>query len=282
VQRFEARRRIRPGGVRETASSVSRSTQPRTRSTIISLLTCDLRDYLFAVQSGRLDRHRMIRESGLCCPECDSNGCGQPHAWRFRKKVTDLSTGEEFPRIPILRVRFCNGTTTSLIPAELWRGRCTVGSVIETVIRVLREGTPQAADWVSFAARDGEAVCERTLGRWRTWVRRRLIGSALSWLLPRTGLSWSEHGDEASQLERLLARMSPVLLAAFRLLFGRSVLDKPKTRPDKPHTPARRIAGRRDASLSHDPSGSKRPRGSWWHRRRRGPPPASRRKGDSP
>jgi hypothetical protein len=39
-----------------------------------------------------------------------------------------------------------------------------------------------------------------------------VIGSAWSWLIPRTGLSWSDTQPEAPQLEALLDTLTPSLL----------------------------------------------------------------------
>ena len=99
-------------------------------------------------------------------------------------------------------MRFFTKKTASLAPAEVWRGRSTISSVIETV-HVLRERPGAAYDWTWHAGEcDGSPVSERTLGRWRDLVRERLIGSALSWLGPQLRVNWSTQEDEAAQLAR--------------------------------------------------------------------------------
>ena len=211
----------------------------------------------------------------MSCPRCGTSTCVKPHAWRRRKKVTDLSTGDVHEAVPILRIRFCTKKTASLVPAELWRGRCTVSSVIESVVHILREGLAAAYDWTWQAGEGDSPVSERTLGRWRGLVRDRLIGSALAWLGPRIDMDWSARGDQAAQLETLLEKLTGPLLAAFRCLFERSVLDKVTAtcaaRPSRSAAP--RSAGRRDPGPSPDPPRPLRPRGSWSARRSRGPPP---------
>ena len=94
-----------------------------------------------------------MRESGVACPACGTAGCARPHAWWRRKWVRDLSTGDVFAGVPIRRARFCDGSTRSLPPGELWRGRATVSSVLETVVRVLRDGVEMAYEWTLLCAR---------------------------------------------------------------------------------------------------------------------------------
>jgi hypothetical protein len=174
----------------------------------------------------------VVAMAGAVCERCGSGRCARPHGFRHRKRVTDLSTGAVFRALPIRRVRFCDGHTASLVPAELWRGRFTIPSVLETVVQVLRE----------------ELVSPRTLERWRSLIRRRVVGGALAWLLPRTGASWSETRPQASQLEALLGRITGPLLATFRARFGRGLLDLLARRR------ARRNAARRARAAPHDPS----------------------------
>jgi hypothetical protein len=178
-----------------------------------------------------------------------------------------------FENVPIQRAEFCDGSTASLIPGALWRGRSTLDSVLETVVHVLRDGIEQAHEWTLFAGTGEPVVSRRTLRRWTHWVHSRLVGSAWAWLGPRLGLSWSDRADAADELERVLDHFVGSVLLAFRAATGRAVLDKP-TAPS-PHTPCptRRVAGRLAAHPPHDRSSSLRPRGSWWrHRGRRGPP----------
>jgi len=65
--------------------------------------------------------------------------CARLHGRRDRKRVRDLSTGDEFLGVPILRVRLCSGAAPSLMPVELWLGRSTLASVVETVVHVQRD-----------------------------------------------------------------------------------------------------------------------------------------------
>ncbi len=214
-----------------------------------------------------------MEEADLKCARCGSTACARPHGWRHRKKVTDLSTGAVFENLPILRVRTCVGTV-SLVPGELWRGRFTITSVLEAVVHCLREGAGKACEW-AWAAGTGEAiVSESSLRRWRRIVRVRLVGSALSWLGPQAGIRWSEAHGEAAQLEALLDRTTGPLLARFRCLFGRGLLDRTSApcRPSPSRKAAPRVAGRHDPGPSHDPTRPVRPRGSWLRPRPREPP----------
>jgi hypothetical protein len=188
--------------------------------------------------------------------------------------VQDLSTGEVFEQVPILRAEFCDGSTVSLTPAELWRGRSTLSSVLETVARVHRDGIERAWEWTLYAGTGESVVSRRTLQRWTRWVGTRLVGSAWVWLGPRLGLPWSDRQDAADQLDRVLDRLADTILLAFRAATGRAVLDKPTASLPQKRCTTRRVAGRLVPHPPHDPSSPLRPRGSWWPRyRRRGPPP---------
>jgi len=216
----------------------------------------------------------LVGESAVCCPVCGTAECARPHAWRHRVCVRDLSTGEIFEDVPILRVLFCNGSTASLMPGSLWRGRSTVSSVLETVVHVLRDGIQQAHEWTQFAGTGESVVSRRTLRRWTAVVRNRLVGSAWAWLGPRLGLSWSDQADAAEQLDSVLDHLADGVLLAFRAATGRAVLDKPTAPSPQTSCATRRVTGRLAPSPPHDRSSPLRPRGSWWPRnRRRGPPP---------
>jgi hypothetical protein len=78
-----------------------------------------------------------------------------------------MSTGAVFEDVPIIRVGFCDNRTVSLVPGGLWRGRFTVDSVLETVVRVLRDGVGAAYEWTWVAGTGEAVVSRRTLGRWR-------------------------------------------------------------------------------------------------------------------
>ncbi len=190
----------------------------------------------------------VVATAGLVCTRCGSGRCARPHGFRHRKQVTDLSTGDVFRRVPIRRVRFCSGRTASLVPAELWRGRFTLSSVLETVVHGVRDGIEAACEWTAHAGHGEEIVSPRTLERWRTLVRQRVVGAALAWLLPATGASWSATQPEARQLEAVMGRITGSLLATFRSTFGRGLLDTVARRR------ARREAARRVRAAPHDPS----------------------------
>jgi len=192
----------------------------------------------------------------------------------YRDRVVDLSTGDVFEKLPIQRVILCDGRTRSLLPAELWRGRFTVSSVLETTSRVLRDGVEAAYDWTWAAGRGEQVVSQRTLGRWREVVRKRLVGSALAWLGPHLGFAWSDVQDAATQLDTLLDPMTGTVLSAFRAAFGHAVLDKPKRASSPTRSIRRRIPGRLAPTSPHKTPSPIRPRGAWSRHRRRGPPSA--------
>lgn len=224
------------------------------------------------IRQGDYDLAAVVAESGRCCNRCGTGSCASRHDTWYRKRITDLGTGEVFETVPILRVEFCDGKTASLIPAELWRGRCTVGSVLETVVRVLRDGVPDAYEWTWMGGTGEEVVSRRTVGRWRHLVLGRLVGSAFSWLGPRLGVSWSDALDAASQLDSLLDHLTPTVLLGFRVASGHAVLDKPRL-PRKPQrSPSRRVAGRLAGTSPHNVPSPRRRRGAWSRSPSRGPP----------
>lgn len=211
------------------------------------------------------------------CFRCGDGRCAGRHACRYRKRVKDLSSGEIHEKLPILRVIFCDGATVSLMPAELWRGRTTVSSVLETVARSERDGVEAALDWTSYAADGDTPVSERTLIRWRSLVRSRVVGAALAVL--SLDFHWSNHADPGSQLEILLDRLRPSDLLSFRALAGHGLLDS-ATRPRRPaRSSSRRVPGRLVPSPPPDPSSAPLPRGSRFARSGRGPPRRTRKEG---
>lgn len=214
-----------------------------------------------------------MEEAGVRCPRCGDGSCARPHATRYRKRVRDLSTGDIFTDLPILRVRFCQGSTASLVPADLWRGRSTLTSVVEAVICVVDKGSCAAQEWTGLASRGGHEVSERTLRRWRDEVvRGRLVGSALAVLGPQVDFSWSGSGDEADQLELLLDLLTLPVLLAFRAETGHSVLDRPARPASRSRSATRPVAGRLAPAPPHDPPSSIRARGLRSPQNRRGPP----------
>ncbi len=98
---------------------------------------------------------------------------------------------EVFEQLPILRARFCQEPTRSVMPADPWRGRCTVGSVLATAVRFLRQGLGPALEWAACAGDGEEPVSERTVRRWQAITQKRLIGSPFAVLGPAVGWSWS-------------------------------------------------------------------------------------------
>jgi hypothetical protein len=213
-----------------------------------------------------------VAESGVTCPRCGDGRCVRRHARRYRKRVKDLSSGEVHKNLPILRVRFCEGPTRSLMPAELWRGRYTTSSILETVALSEREGLEAALDWASYAGEGETPVSERTLIRWRALVRSRLVGSALVLLSGRLSLYWSDQADLGAQLETLLDRLRPLELLALRAHSGHALLDKPSRPQRSSRSSSRRVPGRLAPSPPPDPSSAPLPRGSRLARSGRSPP----------
>jgi hypothetical protein len=242
------------------------------RDHIENILSGDLSAYHAAILSTK-NLVPLVEASGRRCGKCKTSRCARPHAVRFRKLITDLATGEVFRNLPIRRVLFCDGTTGSLFPAEVWRGRFTISSVIEAVARVHRDGVEATAEWALYGSTGEEPVSERTLRRWPELVRTRLVGSAFSWLGPQLDLSWSDQAPVAAQLDRLLDRVTGPLLAGFRALTGRALLDKPSAHPPSPaRSPARRVPGRLAPALPPITPSPTRRRGAWSRLRRREAP----------
>jgi hypothetical protein len=223
-----------------------------------------------------------VDASGLRCEACGDGRCARRHALRFRERVTDLTTGEVFENLPIVRIVFCSGKTGSLVPSELWRGRFTVSSVIESVVRVHRDGVEAASEWALYAGTGDEVVSERTLRRWREIVRTRFVGSALSSLGPMLGMSWSDasESEPASQLDLLLERLSRSALLAFRALAGHAVIDKPApaVMALPARTTARRVQGLLIPTPPHEMPSPRLPRGAWSQPRKSRAPPRLHRK----
>jgi len=219
-----------------------------------------------------------VEASGVRCERCGDGRCARRHALRSRKRITDLTTGEVFENLPIVRVIFCSTGTASLVPSELWRGRFTVSSVLETVVRVHRDGVEAASEWALYAGTGDEVVSEKTLRRWRDIVRTRFVGSALSSLGSMLGVSWSDASEAASQLESLLEHLSRSTLLAFRALAGHAVLDKPAVMTVSARTTARRVPGLLTPTPPHTTPSPRLPRGAWSHPRRGRAPPRLHRK----
>jgi len=233
------------------------------------------------INGDQYDVRELAAEAGILCALCGSPGCAVCHQVRYRPRVMDLSTGETFRNVPIVRVKLCDGSTASCQPAELWRGRSTVSSVIEAVSHMESNGFAAAREWLLFGGRGDEPVSDRTLRRWCDQVRSRLIGSALARLGPELGVSWSDTGNPAEQFEHLLERLTPEVLVGFRAATGHSVLDTAVRRPRSPHSRSRPIPGRLAPAPPPNPPQEILPRGarSWSLGRN---PPADDTDGDHP
>ncbi len=244
---------------------------PPGRQHEISLLAGELRDYVTAVEQGEASWRDLFAEAGILCPRCQSLGCARFHSWWRRKRVIDLSTGEVFTNLAICRVVFCNSSTQSLWPAEVWRGKATLTSVVEAVVHVAREGIEAAWEWSRAATDQGrEITSRRTLRRWKAAVERRLIPSATSWLRE---VEWPG-SSPAEQLEQLLEELSADHLLSFRAATGRAMLDKTARHDESPAADraTRPVPGRLDPSAPHETPRPRRPRGSWSARSARGSP----------
>jgi hypothetical protein len=129
---------------------------------------------------------------------------------------------------------------------------------------VHRDGARAAAEWALFGGTGEEMVSDRALRRWREVVAARLVGSAFSWLGPQLGMSWSDQAPVAAQLDLLLDRLTGPLLAGFRAVTGRAVLDKPTANPPSAAgSAARRVPGRPAPAAPPIAPLPTRPRGSW-------------------
>ena len=213
----------------------------------------------------------LFSEAGIRCPRCRSTGCARGHGWWFRKRVTDLSTGEVFVDLPICRVVFCDGSTQSLWPAEVWRGRATITSVVEAMVHTEEEGVESAWEWCrAGTGEEDRVVSRRTLCRWREAVKQRLIPSATSWIrdlkLP---------ASPEDQVKYLLDGLSLADLLSFRTAMGCAMLDKAPRHSGNPvaNSSARPVPGRLDSPSPHETPRPRRPRGSWSTRSPRGSPP---------
>lgn len=227
---------------------------------------------------GQWELAAVVEEAAVRCPRCRTGACARRHGVRWRRQVADLTTGEAFEDVPILRVVFCEGSTASLAPAWLWRGHTTVDSVLQAVLWRLREGTATASDRISQRG-DGESIPdESTLRRWTRQVRSGLVGSAVAVL----GVPWSSAGDEAAQLEALRAHLTAPVLLSFRACHGHAVLDKPLQPPVPPRSPARRVQGRHLPTPPPNPPSDLLERGTWSSPHRRGPPGPSRKEARKP
>jgi hypothetical protein len=165
----------------------------------------------------------LVSESGLVCESCGTADCARYHGTWHRKRVIDLCSGRVFEDLPILRLRFCTGSPRSLFPAELWRGRATISSVLEVVFDAIDGGVESALQHAVDATNGDQPFSERTLRRWirRTAARVPVASAALKFSL----------GDRhrlARKLESFLLRLHLDDLLELRRQWGFSILDTPR------------------------------------------------------
>lgn len=234
---------------------------------ISKILTSELSVYHAAIKCGDFDFGSLVAESGLLCPGCRTADCARLHAVRHRKLVRDLITGDVFENLPILRAGFCDGSTKSLMPAELWRGRATVTSVLATVATAATGGVEHALEWAMQSGDGDETVSERTVRRWLRRVKDRVPVATAALDFPlATDLS------RAGKLASFLAHLHPRHLLRLRRQWGHSLLDLPSA-PRPPCTATRPKPGHQNPSSPHDPPSRYLPRGARCRARRRGRPP---------
>lgn len=244
---------------------------------IINVLTASLIVYISLIERGDFDLSALVREAGVRCSRCDSGACGRLHGKRYREKVTDLSSGAVYRQVPILRVVFCDGTSASLPHAELWRGRYTVTSVLETTSHVLTDGLNEALEWTMYAGSGEQVVSERTLRRWTRRVVPRLgpLSDYLGLHAPPEAV-----GTPARRLVWILDRIEPEDLLRFRTLTASGLLDKSSSPPKASHTTVRPRPGHLGPAPPHDPPSRYLPRGSRYGSHRSKSPPEGEPKED--
>lgn len=172
-----------------------------------------------------------------------------------------------FKNIPILRVAFCDGSTISLFPAELWRGKTTITSALEFVSIALKEGVVSALQWAADCNDGDEVISERTL---RRLVKRcSLRISVASQIL---NFSKSTAKTLAGKLEDFLFQLHGQDLVSLRIQWGFSILDIPRSvkAPDCSSSPLR---GFDQPHPPQNPPSEILPRGTWSLPYRRGRPP---------
>lgn len=202
-------------------------------SIICSILTSGLAVYCAAIESGDFCFRSLVAESGLVCGTCGTADCVRYHGSWFRKRIVDLCSGDIFENLPILRLRFCTGNSNSLYPAELWRGRATVSSVLDAVSDAIGGGVDYALQRATSAGDGDEPFSERTLRRWikRTGNRVPVASASLNIPLDRGG-------PAAEKLEVFLSWVHARHLLGLRRQWGFSLLDVPPP-PKTPNTSTR-------------------------------------------
>lgn len=189
---------------------------------ISSILTSGLAVYCAAIESGNFCFGSLVAESGLLCSTCGTADCAQYHGTWFRKIVFDICSSELFSSLPILRIMYCDGTTKSLFPAELWAGRTTISSVLEAVSDAINGGVEHTLQRATAAGDGDEPFSERTLRRWIKRATDRVPVAAVSLNLPL------DVGQPAAEkFESFLTRVHPRHLLDLRRQWGFSILDVP-------------------------------------------------------
>ena len=185
------------------------------------ILTSGLSVYSTAIKSGDFILSNLIAESGLVCSVCEDAACAKYHGRWTRKRIRDLCSGDSFENLPLLRIRFCNKSTKTIYPAELWRGRSTVTSVLETVFHAIDGGIELALQRVMNAGDGTETVSERSVRRWvkRVGTRLPVAAGVLAIVSERV------FSDTAAMFEHFLTHLYPHHLLQLRRQWGYSLLD---------------------------------------------------------
>ncbi len=233
---------------------------------ISSILSSGLAVYLAAINIGNFVIRDLVVEAGLLCPKCRTADCVKYHGTWYRKLIHDLCSGEVFNSVPILRVVFCDGSTKSLHPAELWRGKATITSTLEVSSIAAKDGLDEALQWVILSGGGDEVISERTLRRWlKRTLDRVSIASAILSFFPLTNEPASE------KLENFLTQLHCRDLLTLRRHWGFSFLDLPP--PEKPtNTIKCPKPGFHNPRPAQNPPSEILPRGTKCFPYRRGPP----------
>jgi len=234
---------------------------------ISSILSSGLGVYVSAIKSGNFVFLDLVLESGHLCPKCSAADCAIYHGTWFRKIIHDLCSGESFSNVPILRAIFCDGSTISLFPAELWRGKTTITSALEIVSIALKEGVGSALQWAADCNGGDEVISERTL--------RRLIkrsGARFSIASKTLNFSKSTAKTLSEKFEKFLTQLHLGDLVTLRSQWGFSILDIPVSvnTPDCSSYPR---PGFGQPHAPQNPPSEILPRGTWSPPYRRGQPP---------
>lgn len=184
----------------------------------------------------------------------------------YRKTIHDLCTGEVFYNVPILRALFCDGSTKSLHPADLWRGKATITSTLEVSSIAAQGGLEEAMQWVSLSADGDEAISERTV---RRWLKRSI--ERISLATPGLNFSAWAHESVGEKFENFLTQLHSGDLLTLRRHWGLSLLD---VRPFEKPTNTVKIPKPvfQNPCPAQNPPSCYLPRGTKSSLHRRGPP----------